>query len=191
VASSKLGVSPRLQVPGSGFLRPGILFLNSERETRNLEHRREAGFTLLEVIIALAILGVAFALAMELLANGVRSAKASEDYTQAVLLARQKLAEIAATPSLEASADAGEFGGGFRWSSEVQPLPQEQQEGLPAGLYQVRVRVAWTGRRGEKSLDLYTLRMAVDQAKFGQARAVQPSGGGGDKSTGLGSGSGR
>ncbi len=153
--------------------------------------RAEYGFTLLEVIIALAILGMAFALSMELLANGVRSAKASEDYTQAVLLARQKLAEIAATPNLEKSADGGEFGGGFSWSSEVQPLPQEQEEGLPARLYQVRVRVAWTGRRGEKSLDLYTLRMAVDQAKFGQARAVQPSGGGGDKSTGLGSGSGR
>ncbi len=151
----------------------------------------EYGFTLLEVIIALAILGVAFALAMELLATGVRSAKASDDYTQAVLLARQKLAEIAGTPKLEESADGGDFGGGFRWSSEVKPLPQDQQEGLPSSLYRVRVRVAWTGRRGEKSLDLYTLRTAVDQAKFGQVQAVLPSAGGSDKSTGLGSGSGR
>ncbi len=151
-----------------------------------MERRREAGFTLLEVMIALAILGVAFALAMELLATGVRSAKASEDYTQAVLLARQKLAEIAATPNAEGSADGGEFGGGFRWSSEVQPLPQE--EDLPALLYQVRVRVTWPGRRGEKFMDLYTLRMVVDQAKFGLAQAVLPSGGGGDSSTAGGSG---
>ena len=134
---------------------------------------REAGFTLLEVIVALAILGVAFALAMELLASGVRSAKASEDYTQAVLLARQKIAEMVVTPSLKGLADQGEFGGGFRWVSEIQPLPQDEED-LPAHLYQVRVRVTWPGRRTENSLDLYTLRMAVDEKKLGQTRAVQP-----------------
>jgi general secretion pathway protein I len=134
----------------------------------------ERGFTLLEVVIALAILGIAFALAMELLANGVRSAKASEDYTQAVLLARQKIAEMAITPYLSGSGEQGDFGGGFRWSSEVQPIPP-QEEGLPARLYQVRVRVTWPGRRGEKSMDLYTLRMTVDEDKLGRTQAVQPA----------------
>ncbi len=169
------------QVPGSKFQVPSPRFGNGNRSldlkdpepgTRNPEHRREAGFTLLEVILALAILGIAFALAIELLATGVRSAKASGDYTQAVLLARQKMAEIAVTPNLEGSADGGEFGGGFRWVSGIRPLPQE--EDLPAQLYQVWVRVTWPGRRGEKSLDLYTLRMAVDEKKFGQTGAVHP-----------------
>jgi len=183
------------QVPGSKCQVPGFRFQVSSSElwnrkgptifknlgpgTQNPEHRREAGFTLLEVILALAILGVTFALAIELLATGVRSAKASGDYTQAVLLARQKMAEIAVTRNLEGSADGGEFEGGFRWVSEIRPLPQE--EDLPAQLFQVRVRVTWPGRRAEKSLDLYTLRMAVDEKKLGHMRAVQPSarGGGG------------
>ena len=172
------------RVPSSELRNRGPSLKNPEPGTWNLERRREAGFTLLEVMIALAILGVAFALSMELLASGVRSAKASENYTQAVLLARQKLAEVAATPNLEGSANTGEFGGGFRWSSEIQPLPQEQD--LPARLFRVRVRVTWPGRQGDKALDLYTLRMAVDQAKFGRTRAVPPSGGG-DVSTGEGS----
>ena len=137
---------------------------------RSAEH----GFTLLEVIIALAILGVTFALAMQLLAAGVRSAKAAEDYTHAALLARQKMGEIVVKPAFEGSADGGELGGGFRWVSEVQPLPQEEE--LPALLYRVWVRVTWPGRRGEKSLDLYTLRMAVDEKKLGQTHAVQPAG---------------
>lgn len=146
---------------------------NPKPETRNSKRSCQAGFTLLEVIIALAILGVAFALAMQLLATGVRSAKAAEDYTQAVILARQKIAEIAAMSSLEGLADGGEVGGGFRWLSEIQPLPQEEE--LPAQLYRVWVRVIWPGRRGEKSLDLYTLRMAVDEKKLGQTHAVQPT----------------
>ena len=136
--------------------------------------RAERGFTLLEVMIATAILGLTFTLAMELLATGVRSAKASEEYIQAALLARQKMAQVVVTSSLDGSADAGELGGGFRWVSEIQPLPQEEE--LPARLYQVRVRVTWPGRRGEKSLDLYTMRMAVNEAKLGQTKAVQPAG---------------
>jgi general secretion pathway protein I len=137
------------------------------------------GFTLLEVMVALAILGVGFALAMELLAAGVRSAKTSEEYTQAVLLARQKIAEMAVTPSLRESAEQGDFGGGFRWSSEVQPLPQE--EDLPARLYQMRVRVTWPGRRGWKSLDLYTMRMTVDEDKLGQTSPIQSGAGSGGR----------
>ena len=137
----------------------------------------QRGFTLLEVIIALAILGVSFALAMELLANGVRSAKASEDYTQAVLLARQKISEVASTTTLGAATGGGEFGRGFRWSSEVLPLPQE--ENLPARLYQVRVRVTWPSRSGGKFLDLYTMRMSVDENMLGQTVSGQGGGGGG------------
>src|SRR5574337_1154329 len=140
-----------------------------------IQHPRSpSGFTLLEVIVALAILGLGFALAMELLATGIRSAKASEDYTQAVLLARQKMAEIAVTQNQAGSADWGEFGGGFRWASEVQPL--EQPEELPGRLYSVRVRVTWLGRRGEKSVDLQTLRMAVDEKNLGQTVTAQPFG---------------
>ena len=141
--------------------------------------RAEHGFTLLEVIVALAILSVAFALAMELLAAGVRSAKASEDYTQAVLLARQKMAEVVVAPNLERSADRGDFDRGFHWTSEVQPLSREEERDPPARLYQVRVRVTWPSRGAEKSLDLYTFRMAVDQDKLAQTRAVQPGGRGG------------
>ena len=162
--------SSRFQVPGS---RLRSKLSNLELGTRNSERSRDAGFTLLEVIIALAILGVTFALAMQLLAAGVRSAKAAEDYTHAALLARQKMGEILVKPAFEGSADGGELGGGFRWVSQAHPLPQE--EDLPAQLYRVWVRVTWPGRRGEKSLDLITLRMAVDEKKFGQTRAVQPT----------------
>ena len=147
---------------------------NPKPQTRNPKPPGGAGFTLLEVIIALAILGVTFALAMQLLAAGVRSAKASEDYTHAALLARQKMGEIVVKPSFERSADGGELGGGFRWVSVVQLLPQEEE--LPALLYRVWVRVTWPGRRGEKSLDLTTLRMAVDEKKLGQTHAVLPPG---------------
>lgn len=148
--------------------------MNRGRGAGYVAARSSQGFTLLEVIVALAILGVGFAVAMELLAAGVRSAKASEDYTQAVLLARQKMAEVALTGNLMSWADTGEFSGGFRWTSEVRPL--DQQEELPGRLYSVRVRVTWPGRRGEKAVNLQTLRVAVDEKKLGHTRTASPAG---------------
>ena len=163
--------SVKREIPPPPLYKGGVQWdLACEMRSARSEH----GFTLLEVIVALAILGIGFALAMELLAAGVRSAKASEEYTQAVLLARQKMAEVAVTRNLTGSADTGEFGGGFRWASEVQPL--EQEEELPGRLYSVRVRVMWPSRRGEKSVNLQTLRMVVDEKKLGQTYAASPSG---------------
>lgn len=148
--------------------------LPTQHATRHTQHSTpsgKAGFTLLEVIIALAILGIGFALAMELLATGVRSAKASEEYTQAVLLAQHKMAEVSVARDLTRAADRGELGGGFRWASEIRAL--EQAEELPGRLYSVSVRISWPSRRGEKSVNLQTLRMAVDEKKLGLTREVQ------------------
>jgi len=163
----------RCRIPGSA--REGSTGASRARDPRSRDRYRPSrqGFTLLEVIVALAILALAFGLAVELLANGVRSSRASEEYTQATLLARQKMAEVAGGARLEASSEAGEFGGGFRWASEIRPLPQEDED-LPARLYQVRVRVTWPGRRGDKGVDLYTLRMAVDESKLQQTRTAPP-----------------
>lgn len=150
---------------------PQFRVQNPKPQTPNPRSCGGAGFTLLEVMIALAILGIGFALAMELLATGVRSAKVAEEYTQAVLLAQQKIAEVSVVRDFTRVADGGELGGGFRWSSEIRPL--EQAEELPGRLYSVNVRITWPSRRGEKSLNLQTLRMAVDEKKLGQTRVTQ------------------
>jgi general secretion pathway protein I len=141
-------------------------------------HSSQAGFTLLEIVIALAILGIAFALAMELLAAGVRSVKASEDYIQATMLARHKMALFTAISSLEDAYDGGEYGGGLRWSAAVQAFAEEEADEVPARLQQAWVRVMWPGGRGrERWLDLYTLRMAVDEKKLQRVERVPASSG--------------
>lgn len=56
--------------------------------------RTRRGLSLLEVILALAILALSMAAIGELIRIGTRSAAAAEDYTRAQLLAESKLAEI-------------------------------------------------------------------------------------------------
>ena len=128
----------------------------------------EAGFTLLEVVVAIAVLGIFLGAAFELLAVGLRSARTSAETTGAILLVRQKLDELSLKH--EVGASEGKGTGDSRWSAQVVPDAGEFQSGaggedLPASLYQVRMRVAWPTGGREKSLELITLSVAVDQQK--------------------------
>jgi prepilin-type N-terminal cleavage/methylation domain-containing protein len=131
-----------------------------ESELRNRQSVG-AGFTLLEVAVALGLLGVVLATALELLGIGLRSAGTSADYTDAVLLARQKLAQLSVA---EAELDVGQWttDGKYRWVAQVVGEPGEDD--APARLRTLRVVVEWDGRGGQKQLELVTLRPAVEQA---------------------------
>ena len=61
--------------------------------------RRERGFTLLEVLVALAILGLAVVAVIQGFAQGLRLLKLSGDHQRAVLVADQKIREVLAPES--------------------------------------------------------------------------------------------
>jgi general secretion pathway protein I len=53
--------------------------------------RGQGGFTLVEVVVAMAILGISLVVVIELFSGGLRLGRASEEYTVAAQLARQKI----------------------------------------------------------------------------------------------------
>lgn len=97
------------------------------RRTRALR----AGMTLLEVILAIAILGGSLAMLGELVRTGTRAAREGRLLSTAQLLADSILAEITAGVSQpEATEGAIDFGG-FGWSYIVE-IKQVDQQGLLA-----------------------------------------------------------
>ncbi len=130
-------------------------------ELRRRHRPAESGFTLFEVVVAVAVLGLVFTTALGLLAAGLRSAKASTDYTHAVLLARRKLDERMLQDVKPGFMD-GSFSNGYRWTAEVSTEGPDAQE-LPARLFKVRVTVFWPGRGKEKRLELVTLAAVVTE----------------------------
>jgi general secretion pathway protein I len=118
--------------------------------------RADAGFTLLEVLVALVILGVAVVAAIQGFAQGLRLLKLAGDHQEAVMLADQKAREVI-TPT-EGRDEGTE--GVFRWERTVSPVPapdlQPASGAVPAWrVYQIAVRVQWdTSRR----VDVATLR---------------------------------
>jgi len=118
---------------------------------------RRGGFTLLEVLVALAILSVAVVTMIQLFGQGLRLLKVSGDYQQAVLLADQKAREVETVHEETETGPPGEI---FQWERRVtvMPVPEELSvSGLaPVRLYRVTVQVRWGGR----SVEVATLRTA-------------------------------
>jgi general secretion pathway protein I len=131
--------------------------------------RRTRGFTLLEVLIAFAILAVAMGAILQSFSQGLRSMSVAEKYTEATLLAQTKLAEVGSVIPLEAGEYGGDFeselvrNGGTEFVWRVTIEPYEGEEGLGGELpdlqiFQVAVEVGWNETYPARLVTLRTRR---------------------------------
>jgi general secretion pathway protein I len=120
----------------------------------------ERGFTLIEVIISVAILAVSFVLVMQLFSGGLRASRASCDYSRAIVHARDKMEEMAFSPEQ----GSGDFEDGFRWESAVEPLESEDDQ-QRAVLMKIRVKVFWNDATDrDNSIELVSLKAVPAEA---------------------------
>lgn len=117
-----------------------------------------AGFTLLEVIVAVAILAVALGALLQIFSSGLRGARVAGHHAIATLQAESKLAAIGIETALEEGESAGEFDNGHRWRVTVRPYLGSGQEARLAA-YEVVVTVSWGETGGPRSISLGTLRL--------------------------------
>lgn len=85
---------------------------------------RERGFTLLEVLVAFAILAVAATVLMNVFSQGTRQAALAADYGRAAELAESKLAALGIETPLEPGEQRGRFAEGFAWTTSVEPYEE-------------------------------------------------------------------
>ncbi|MEQ8517149.1 MAG: hypothetical protein RIC38_16245, partial [Chromatocurvus sp.] len=111
--------------------------------------------SLLEMVVAVAILGLALGALYQAASGATRNVRVDERYAYAVELARSLLADSAVVPA-SGEQRSGETAGGFVWRVDARPLQQARTARLPPGLLQeIEVGVSWTdgGRRREVVLN--------------------------------------
>lgn len=122
--------------------------------------RSEAGFTLLEVIVAAAIAALALVALFQTSSTGLLTASEAARVAEAVDRAQSHLAAVGdagTTPPGEIEADDG---GGYRWRLTAHPVASPRPgPGGAATLYDIRVTVSWGGRRHTRSVELETRRI--------------------------------
>ncbi len=114
------------------------------------------GFTLLEVIVALAILGAGLLGLLELLSGSLRLSGGARDTNAASVYASQRLEEALLAPRPVEGVETGLFGERYRWTTETTFLPED--EGLPFRPTHIQVTVAWEDGAQERAVSLVATR---------------------------------
>lgn len=130
--------------------------------------QRARGFSLLEVLVAFAILALVGGVLFQIFGGALRNAGVAEDYSRAALIADSKLATLGIEQPLREGSEGGSEGGGrFNWVLNVTPyVPPEgaaQTEGitpnLPQRLLQAAVTVSWEAGETPRSITVTTVRL--------------------------------
>jgi general secretion pathway protein I len=127
--------------------------------------RPAAGFTLLEVIVALAIAGLAFAALFRAGGTGLFAVDTAGRLEEAVARAQSHLAAVGRDAALLQGDANGDDGDGYHWWLHVRPLAERlaQQQGPSqrsmTTLYEVEVRISWTTGGQQRSVTLRSERI--------------------------------
>ncbi|MCC6202937.1 MAG: prepilin-type N-terminal cleavage/methylation domain-containing protein [Gammaproteobacteria bacterium] len=136
------------------------------------EPRRAGGITLLEVIVALALLSLSLAVVLRIFSGTSGAARVIADYSQALQVAESRLATLVAEDYAPGDIDGpgDDYFRGQTSVSEYQPEPQPPlfEESALLDLaqnyqpYLFAVTVSW-GERRPRSLTLSTIRLGLPQ----------------------------
>lgn len=111
---------------------------------KKLRNSTNAGFSLLEMLVAVAVLGLTLGALYQAVGGATRNVRIDEKYSYAIVLAESLLANYAVVPSVGLK-ENGETEGGFQWSVVASGIPiAELPESLKDGALQnIGVRVFW------------------------------------------------
>lgn len=120
----------------------------------------EAGFTLVEVIVALAMLSIGLSLVLNLISGGLNRTGSAGRMAEAGSLAQSLLAQVGTDWPVKPDERDGRYSSGYRWHLKMLPYGDAAtREETPVGLYRVSAEVEWDEGAGSRSYALTTLRL--------------------------------
>jgi general secretion pathway protein I len=119
----------------------------------------EQGFTLIEVLVALAILSVSLATLLGIFMEGLERTRQNQDEMAARVLAQSLLAQSDAVANPQLGTRTGYANAGMQWRLDLRSFGQPQN-GPTTGVTMAAVTasVYWRGNGGVRSLSYSTLR---------------------------------
>lgn len=113
----------------------------------------ERGFTLIESLVAFAILAVTLVALYEAMGTGLRSFGAASKVETAVMIARSQLDRIVALQRLPQT-QQGSAGSDYEWKIEILPAPAHPESTTLFRPALIRLWVIWPGNAGPQQISI-------------------------------------
>jgi general secretion pathway protein I len=124
------------------------------------------GFTLVEVIVALAMLSLGLSVLLGLISNSLRQSANAERTAEAGSLAQSLMAEVGTDLPIKSDERDGQFPNGYRWHVKIQPYGDAgEREEWPVGVYTISTEVEWEDGTQRRFYALTTLRLGPKQER--------------------------
>jgi general secretion pathway protein I len=119
---------------------------------------RQDGFTLVEVLVALAIVVLSFAVLFKVISSNLDRTREVRDQTAVASLLQSLLAQSAAAP--QPGVTRGVFAGGYAWRVAVTPyVGEDERSEWPVDAVNVAATVSWRDGGHVETRALSTLRV--------------------------------
>ncbi|HJN03287.1 MAG TPA: type II secretion system protein [Nitrospinota bacterium] len=131
------------------------------------------GFTLIEVIVSLVIMGISIVTILQLFSGGLRSIKVSDDYLRAAILAQNKMNELESKFNIFINQEGVfEQDDNYHWALSVENYdlaglhPQfenlkDENTGKSIFVDKVKLKVFWNSEHGQREMELVTLKSST------------------------------
>ncbi len=128
----------------------------------------EAGFSLLETLVAVMVLGISLVVILQLFSGALRAGSLSTNYTRALFIAQNKMEETLVKPVLEEGETEGNAEEIFSYHVTVTWMePEEVDTKTAFDLFDVSVRVAWQEGASVKEVELNTITLSGPEKSAG------------------------
>lgn len=136
---------------------PGPMVPRDARQIRARRVRARSGLTLIEVMLAVSIMGIAGIALISAIGQGMAVIRGARLYSHAhTLLARVELEHPLFNDEIDIGVEQGRFDdrelGQFEWRRQIEAVGEEEDR-----LFLVTTRISWTrsGRRGYEEVAFY------------------------------------
>ncbi|PKN19145.1 MAG: hypothetical protein CVU71_10240 [Deltaproteobacteria bacterium HGW-Deltaproteobacteria-6] len=117
------------------------------------------GFTLLEILVALAVLAIAVTMVIQLFSANLKTAAVSRDMTQAVARADTRIKNILSNGALTERTWTENTEDGYRFDVSISEILKDRTDNLPVKLMEVMLTTRWVSGMKEKKFSLKSVKM--------------------------------
>jgi type II secretion system protein I len=126
----------------------------------SLTRFNDKGFTLLEVLVALAILGIAVTYILQLFSANLRTISLSRDYVSAAMQAEARMRQVLDDDPLNEQSWSEVTNEGYRMDLTVSNVLADRTDNLTVKLLAIDLTIHWQKGAKERALTLRTVKLA-------------------------------